>query len=90
MLTLGHQILSRSYERFRRALGGTAHPMSSQPELARLAHPFSRCWFCKNRCVRTFIDVFSGAETEAVAAETAQTNGGDGERPASKRPASSA
>ncbi len=39
MLTLGGQVLRRSYERLRRALGGTAHPLPSQPELARFAHP---------------------------------------------------
>lgn len=40
ILTLGQQILRRSYERLRQALGGTAHPLASQPELARIAHPF--------------------------------------------------
>ncbi len=40
MLTGGEQILRRSYERLRRALGGTAHRLASQPQLVRIAHPF--------------------------------------------------
>jgi predicted nucleotide-binding protein (sugar kinase/HSP70/actin superfamily) len=39
-LTLAQRLLSREYERFRAALGGTAHQLAGQPELQRLGHPY--------------------------------------------------
>lgn len=39
-LRLADRILIREYERLRLALGGTAHPLASQPELQRVAHPY--------------------------------------------------
>ncbi len=37
---LADKILVREYERLRNALGGTAHPLASQPEMQRVAHPY--------------------------------------------------
>ncbi len=39
-LKLGEKLLLHSYERLRKALGGTAHPQVCQLELERLAHPY--------------------------------------------------
>lgn len=39
-LTLGESIWARQYQRVVEALGNIARPLPSQPELARLAHPF--------------------------------------------------
>ncbi len=39
-LRMGEKILLRSYERLRKALGGTAHQLVSQLELERMAHPY--------------------------------------------------
>ncbi len=39
-LTLAQRLLSREYERFRVALGGTAHQLVDQPELQRVGHPY--------------------------------------------------
>ena len=39
-LTLAQRLLNREYERFREALGGTAHPLADQPELQRVGHPY--------------------------------------------------
>jgi predicted nucleotide-binding protein (sugar kinase/HSP70/actin superfamily) len=38
-LTLAERLLMHIYDRLRRALGGTAHPLADQAELVRLAHP---------------------------------------------------
>jgi predicted nucleotide-binding protein (sugar kinase/HSP70/actin superfamily) len=38
--TLARLLLTREYERFRRALGETAHRLVDQPELQRIAHPY--------------------------------------------------
>lgn len=37
---LAEKVLFREYERMRRALGGTAHPLADQFELQRLGHPY--------------------------------------------------
>ena len=39
-LALGQRLLNREYERYRAALGGTAHRLPDQVELLRLAHPY--------------------------------------------------
>jgi predicted nucleotide-binding protein (sugar kinase/HSP70/actin superfamily) len=39
-LALAQRLLNREYERFRAALGGTAHRLPDQRELRRLAHPY--------------------------------------------------
>jgi predicted nucleotide-binding protein (sugar kinase/HSP70/actin superfamily) len=39
-MVAGAKILRATYERFRRALGGTAHALACQREMARIAHPF--------------------------------------------------
>jgi predicted nucleotide-binding protein (sugar kinase/HSP70/actin superfamily) len=39
-LKTADRILTREYERLRRALGDTAHPLAPQPELQRVAHPY--------------------------------------------------
>ena len=39
-LTLAQRVLSREYERFRAAVGGTAHQLADQPELQRVGHPY--------------------------------------------------
>jgi len=38
--TLADKIIFREYERYRQALGGTAHQLVNQQELVRLGHPF--------------------------------------------------
>jgi len=40
MLALADRLLLREYNRFRRALGDTAHPLANQLELTRVGHPF--------------------------------------------------
>ncbi len=42
---LTSKLLDREYDRMRRALGGTAHPLADQFELQRVGHPYyhSRC-----------------------------------------------
>ena len=39
-LTLAQRLLGREYDRFRAALGGTAHQLADQPELQRVGHPY--------------------------------------------------
>ena len=39
-LTLAQKILSREYERYRQAIGGTAHELVDQQELVRVGHPY--------------------------------------------------
>jgi predicted nucleotide-binding protein (sugar kinase/HSP70/actin superfamily) len=39
-LALAQRLLNREYERYRAALGGTAHKLPDQAELLRLAHPY--------------------------------------------------
>ena len=39
-LTLAQKILTREYERYRVALGGTAHELVDQQELVRVGHPY--------------------------------------------------
>jgi predicted nucleotide-binding protein (sugar kinase/HSP70/actin superfamily) len=39
-LNLADRLVTREYERLRRALGGTTHPLASQPEMQRVAHPY--------------------------------------------------
>jgi len=39
-LGLARVLFTREYERFRRALGGTAHALADQLELERVAHPY--------------------------------------------------
>jgi predicted nucleotide-binding protein (sugar kinase/HSP70/actin superfamily) len=39
-LGLAERILDREYNRFRAALGGTAHGLVNQPELQRIGHPY--------------------------------------------------
>lgn len=46
VLTLVDKLLVREYERLRRALGGTAHPLVDQRLLERLAHPFYNSRAC--------------------------------------------
>ncbi|MGE0081634.1 MAG: activator of (R)-2-hydroxyglutaryl-CoA dehydratase [Thiohalomonadaceae bacterium] len=40
VLSLGEKALAREYDRMRRALGGTVHPLADQLELQRVGHPF--------------------------------------------------
>ncbi|MCB9849335.1 MAG: activator of (R)-2-hydroxyglutaryl-CoA dehydratase [Phycisphaerales bacterium] len=39
-LTLADKIIFREYDRYRQALGGTAHELVNQQELVRLGHPY--------------------------------------------------
>jgi predicted nucleotide-binding protein (sugar kinase/HSP70/actin superfamily) len=39
LIKLGEKIFVRGYDRLREALGGTTHPLTSQYELQRVAHP---------------------------------------------------